>query len=119
MELSLSVPGTGIGLSGTAAIAVAVSPAPTRVEFYVGASTNSPAASISTSPYTWNMDTTRYPDGSYVIRAEAVYSTRRSKAQVAISINNSAAKPTTHTGDIVIAGGVITDATRTSGVEGE
>jgi len=77
----------GLNMTGRQRIQVQAQPAPTRFEIFVD-DVKQPGV-MTTNPFVWNWDTSKFSDGTHLIRAEAVYKTRRSKTQAAVSVKNS------------------------------
>lgn len=93
MQISLSLPNDpdGIGLSGKQDIKVTANPAGVISIWVDGKSL---AKSLSTTSFTTSWDTTKFPDGTHVIKAEAQYKTRKSSTQIAVTTKNSVPVPT-------------------------
>lgn len=83
---------TGLNLVGTVHIDVVASPTPIRIEYYLD---NVLMYAPSTLVTTWTWDTTKVGNGTHIVRTEAVYKSRRSKSQLAVSVNNSVTNVTT------------------------
>jgi len=82
----------GMNLNGVVGVAVTASP-PTnlsRVELYID---DVLVRSNAASPLTYDWNTVTATNGSHILRGEAVYNKRRSKTQIAVTVNNSAPPP--------------------------
>ena len=90
---SISIPDAdGLGLSGVVPVTVTSEPPKnlSRIELYVG---NKLLGSHPTAPHVFQWDTTTVPDGTHILRAEAIYKTRRSKAQIAVTVTQEPPPP--------------------------
>ena len=75
----------GLNLVGTVTVTVSASPAPVRIEYYLD---NTLMYAPSTLVTSWAWNTTKEANGTHVVRVEAVYKSRRSKAQITVSTAN-------------------------------
>lgn len=93
MDITLSIveDPDGMNLSGIVTILVTAKPNPqSGVEFYIDGVKRSTDTS---SPFEYKWDTRTAADGTHVIKADAVYKTRRSTAQMAVTVNNTSPTP--------------------------
>lgn len=91
MNVSISLPDSdGLGLSGLVPVTVTVDPVSNvrAVDFYVDGVKR---ASATAAPYVFQWDTRLVGDGTHVLRADARYKTRKSTAQLAVTVANAAA----------------------------
>lgn len=88
-----TVSGGSVTLSATASDNVAV----TKVEFYMN---NTLLGTDTASPYTFGLNTTLYPDGSYTLTTKAYDLAGNSNtASVTVTVNNTVTPPTTKKAD--------------------
>ena len=87
VSVSITESTSGTNLSGVVHVVASASPSPIRVEYFLD---DKLVFSDTTSPYEWAWDTTQTTDGTHIIRAEAVYKSRRSKTQLATTVKNVA-----------------------------
>lgn len=76
---------SGLNLNGIVNVVVIASPTPKRIEYWLD---NTLMWAPSTLETSWAWDTTKEGNGTHVVRVEAVYKTRRSKAQIAVTTAN-------------------------------
>lgn len=92
MQISLALldDSDGLNISGKQRIQITSSPSPTKIELRVdGNLVATLSGAAMSAPYT--LDTTKFADGTHRIMATGFFKTRKSSAQVAVSVKNTIA----------------------------
>ncbi len=93
VDVSISITDPdGMNLNGVVGTTVTASPTTnlTQIELYID---DILVKSVSSSPLTYDWNTVNSANGTHVLRGEAVYKRRRSKTQIAVTVNNSVSPP--------------------------
>ena len=93
MDVSISIPDTdGIALNGVVPVTVEAHP-PANLRYVRLTIDGTVVMEDMASPYVYQWDTTLVTDGTHILVAVAQYKTRKSQAQIAVTVNNTAVPP--------------------------
>jgi phosphatidylinositol-3-phosphatase len=101
LGLSITSPVNGATISGTTSINTSVTPDIVRTEFYID---NAIQGTVLTSPFNFNLDTTRLTNGAHTLTVVAYDAVWRMKiVSVSVTVNNASLAPPSPTLSLTVS----------------